>query len=39
MSQLGNFAPVALLLGALAIGGWIFTTWLRIKHGYPLENS
>lgn len=28
-----------MLLGALAIGGWIFTTWLRIRNGYPLENS
>ena len=26
-------------LGAAAIGGWIFTTWLRIKNGYPLENQ
>ena len=25
--------------GILAIGGWIFTTWLRVKNGYPLENS
>jgi hypothetical protein len=28
-----------MLLGAFAIGGWIFTTWLRIRNGYPLENS
>jgi hypothetical protein len=28
-----------LLLGFMAIGGWIFTTWLRIKNGYPLETS
>jgi hypothetical protein len=21
------------------IAGWVFTTWLRIKHGYPLETS
>lgn len=28
-----------LLIGAMAIGGWIFTTWLRVRHGYPLENS
>jgi len=28
-----------LLLGFMAIGGWIFTTWLRIQHGYPLETS
>jgi hypothetical protein len=23
----------------MAIGGWIFTTWLRIQNGYPLETS
>jgi hypothetical protein len=28
-----------LLLGALGIIGWIFTTWLRVKNGYPLANS
>ena len=33
-----------IIAGALAIGmagivGWVFTTWLRIKHGYPLETS
>jgi uncharacterized protein YlxW (UPF0749 family) len=33
------FAPVAFIVGSLAIVGWIVTTWLRVKHGYPLENS
>ena len=28
-----------MLLGFTAIAGWIFTTWLRVRHGYPLENS
>ena len=28
-----------MLLGFMAIAGWVFTTWLRIKHGYPLETS
>jgi len=28
-----------ILLGAMAIGGWVFTTWLRVKNGYPLEGS
>ena len=28
-----------MLLGAIAIMAWLFTTWLRIKHGYPLETS
>jgi len=31
--------PFLMAIPLLAIGGWIFTTWLRIKHGYPLENS
>jgi len=33
------FAPVAAIIGVLAIGGWIFTTWLRMKHGYPLDGA
>lgn len=28
-----------LVLGFMGISGWVFTTWLRIKHGYPLETS
>lgn len=28
-----------MVLGFIAIGGWVLTTWLRIRHGYPLENS
>ena len=28
-----------LLLGAMGIAGWIFTTWLRVRHGYPLDGA
>lgn len=28
-----------MLIALIAIGGWVFTTWLRIKNGYPLETS
>ena len=35
----GQLAPLIGLLGVLAIGGWILTTWLRIKHGYPLDGA
>ena len=30
---------LGLVIGLVAVTGWVFTTWLRIKHGYPLENS
>jgi len=40
-----NFAAViealpyiAVIVG-LSVGGWVFTTWLKIKNGYPLETS
>ena len=28
-----------MVLGLIAILAWVFLTWLRIKHGYPLETS
>jgi hypothetical protein len=31
--------PFIALIVTVCVGGWIFTTWLRIKHGYPLETS
>ena len=24
---------------AVSVGGWVYTVWLRIKNGYPLESS
>ncbi|MDB5737769.1 MAG: hypothetical protein JWO65_1437 [Sphingomonas bacterium] len=24
---------------AMGVGGWVFTTWMRIKNGYPLEDQ
>ena len=34
-----EFMPFVALMGVMGIGGWIFTTWLRVKNGYPLEGS
>jgi hypothetical protein len=31
--------PWILAITAVGVGGWVITTWLRIKHGYPLETS
>ena len=32
-------AFLGILCGMLGIVGWIFTTWLRVKNGYPLDGS
>lgn len=29
---------VVLLVG-IATAGWMFTTWIRARHGYPIENE
>ena len=26
-------------LVAVSVGGWVLTTWLKIRNGYPLETS
>src|SRR3990170_2218176 len=35
---LEQFPLIAVIVG-ISVGGWVLTTWLRIKNGYPLENS
>lgn len=27
------------VIGLGAVAGWVFTTWIRVKHGYPLEGA
>ena len=39
LDVLNASAPVAAIIGITTVGGWVFTTWLRVKNGYPLENS
>ena len=31
--------PYVAVIVVVSVGGWIFTTWLKIKNGYPLETS
>lgn len=31
--------PYIAAITVVGVGGWVYTTWLRIKHGYPLESS
>jgi len=32
-------APLTVMLTAIGVAGWSFTTWLRIKNGYPLNGA
>lgn len=36
---LGILAPTIAIVGVAAMIGWMFTTWLRIKNGYPLDGA
>ncbi len=38
-SVLEAFAPIGVSAVFLGTIGWITTTWLRVKNGYPLESS
>ena len=35
----GQLLPLVTTIVVVSVGGWVFTTWLRIKNGYPLESS
>lgn len=42
MEKLGillEIAPYVALIVTVSVGGWVLTTWIKIKHGYPLETS
>jgi hypothetical protein len=31
--------PLVAIVASIGVGGWVITTWLRIKHGYPLDGA
>jgi len=34
-----RLGPLIVMIVLIAIGGWVLTTWLRIKNGYPLDGA
>jgi hypothetical protein len=32
-------APVGVMIALSSTIGWVVTTWMKVKNGYPLENS
>lgn len=39
LAVLGALFPFIAVITAIGVGGWVFTTWLRIKNGYPLDGA
>ena len=39
VDKISELFPFIIAVVAISVGGWVFTTWLRIKNGYPLETS
>jgi hypothetical protein len=35
----GTILPIVATIVAVSVGGWVVTTWLRIKNGYPLDGG
>ena len=31
--------PIIAIIVSISVGGWVITTWLRIKNGYPLDGA
>jgi hypothetical protein len=36
---LTQILPLVGFISVAGVAGWIITTWLRIKHGYPLDGA
>jgi hypothetical protein len=32
-------APLVVIIVVTGVGGWVLTTWMRIKNGYPLDGT
>lgn len=39
IDRIAELFPYILGMVVVSIGGWVLNTWLRIKHGYPLEST
>jgi hypothetical protein len=36
---IGTILPFVAIFVSVGVAGWVITTWLRIKHGYPLDGA
>lgn len=36
---LRGFFPAVAIISAVSVAGWVVSTWLHVKNGYPLDGS
>ena len=36
---LQNMFPLIAIITCVGVAGWVFSSWLRIKNGYPLDGA
>ena len=39
LAFIAQLFPFIAVIVSVAIGGWVITTWMRIKNGYPLDGA
>ncbi|ODU20842.1 MAG: hypothetical protein ABS87_09105 [Sphingomonas sp. SCN 67-18] len=40
LANLSEYFPLIAVVGiVMGVAGWMFTTWLRVKNGYPLDGA
>ena len=39
LAFIAQLFPFIAIVVSVAVGGWVVTTWLRIKNGYPLDGA
>jgi predicted metal-binding membrane protein len=39
IAVMSQIFPFIAIIVSIAIGGWVLTTWMRIKNGYPLDGA
>ena len=39
LALVADLFPLVAVIVAVSVGGWVFTTWLKIRNGYPLETT
>jgi hypothetical protein len=39
LEAIRTILPVVATIVMVSVGGWVITTWMRIKNGYPLDGT